>query len=273
MTTAQSSPKVLLPAITAMGWREIVRFFRQRNRVIGAVATPVVFWVMLGLGLNKTFRVGGDGAAVGDAAEGMGYLAFFFPGMVVMMVLFTAIFSTFSVIEDRREGFLQGVLASPASRLGIVLGKIVGGAAIATTQGLVLLLLWSVCFNWPGVGHLLAAIAVMFVMAMGLTGLGLLFAWRMDSTAGFHAIMNLVLLPMWFLSGAVFPVATAGPMKWVMYANPLTYGNTAFAWALQGEAAVDLPGIPTGVAIAIMVGSTLAAVVGSAMMATKPSHR
>ncbi|MEL7087784.1 MAG: ABC transporter permease, partial [Planctomycetota bacterium] len=160
--TPPASRDVTWPAVGAIAWREIVRFFRQRNRVIGAVMTPVVFWVLLGLGLNETFRVSpvagnaGTGMAVAGGSD-LGYLEFFFPGMVVLMVLFTAIFSTISVIEDRKEGFLQGVLASPAKRWAIVLGKVLGGAAIATAQGLVLLVIWCVFFSWPGFVNLIAA--------------------------------------------------------------------------------------------------------------------
>ncbi len=277
-----ASSTVGLVAAGIMMWREVVRFFRQRNRVIGAVATPVVFWVMLGLGLNETFRVTGAGAAsveapgAGDGGNSggsgaMGYLAFFFPGMVLLMVLFTAIFSTISVIEDRREGFLQGVLASPAARWSIVLGKVLGGALIATVQGLVLLAAWCVFFAWPGLGPALLAVVVLFVVAVGLTGLGLLIAWPMDSTAGFHAVMNLLLMPMWFLSGAVFPVETAGPLRWVMYANPLTYGQAAFAHTLQGAAAPGLAVSP-GVAGAIMLIMAAAALAGATRVAARPGR-
>lgn len=270
-TPGDAGRDVTWPAVAALWKREVKRFFRQRNRVIGAVATPVVFWLLLGLGLNETFRVS-PGSTPGEtgteAADGIGYLEFFFPGMVVMMVLFTAIFSTISVIEDRKEGFLQGVLASPAKRWAIVLGKVLGGASIATVQGVVLLAIWCVFFAWPGVVNLVAAVGVMFVIAVGLTGLGLLIAWPMDSTAGFHAIMNLLLMPMWFLCGAVFPVETAGPMKWVMYANPLTYGNTTFAWALQGDDAVGI-GMSNWIAAVLMVIATIAAVAGATKLASK----
>ena len=176
------------------------------------------------------------------------------------------------MIEDRKEGFLQGVLASPAARWAIVLGKVLGGASIATVQGLVLLLIWCVFFAWPGVGHLVAATVVMFILAMGLTGLGLMIAWPMDSTAGFHAVMNLLLMPMWFLSGAVFPLATAGVMKWLMYANPLTYGNAAFARALMGERAVGI-GLPWGVTLVIAVSATAAAVAGATAIASRGGRR
>lgn len=268
---------VTWPAVSAIAWREVVRFFRQRNRVIGAVMTPVVFWVLLGLGLNETFRVnpggvlgGGDmPTEVGTPGGGeLGYLEFFFPGMVVLMVLFTAIFSTISVIEDRKEGFLQGVLASPAKRWAIVLGKVLGGAGIATAQGVVLLAIWCVFFEWPGVVNLVAATAVMFVVAVGLTGLGLCIAWPMDSTTGFHAVMNLLLMPMWFLCGAVFPVGTAGLMKWVMYANPLTYGNAAFSQALMGDRAVGI-GMPGWVVVVLMLAGTFAAVAGATRLASR----
>lgn len=293
---AASGRDVTWPAVGAIWKREVKRFFRQRNRVIGAVATPVVFWMLLGLGLNETFRVNPadfvgaadvatqvgspdvagesiSGVASGVASGGggggdMGYLEFFFPGMVVLMVLFTAIFSTISVIEDRKEGFLQGVLASPAKRWAIVLGKVLGGASIATVQGVVLLAIWCVCFSWPGFTHLIAATGVMFVVAIGLTGLGLCIAWPMDSTAGFHAIMNLLLMPMWFLCGAVFPVETAGPMKWVMYANPLTYGNSTFAWALQGDDAVGI-GVSPWIAAGVMGVAAVAAVAGATRLASK----
>ncbi|MEM9914936.1 MAG: ABC transporter permease [Planctomycetota bacterium] len=204
----------------------------------------------------------------GAESDDIGYLAFFFPGMVVLMVLFTAIFSTISIIEDRKEGFLQGVLASPTKRWAIVLGKVLGGASIATVQGVVLLGVWCAFFAWPGTLNLIAAVGVMFVVAIGLTGLGLCIAWPMDSTAGFHAIMNLLLMPMWFLCGAVFPVETAGPMKWVMYANPLTYGNTTFAWALQGEDAVGI-GMSPWIAAGVMGVAAVAAVAGATRLASK----
>ena len=269
--------------------REVVRFFRQRNRVIGAVATPVVFWLLLGLGGNQAFRITPPGSAPGNAQAtggiggslltgtevpeplvGVGYLEFFFPGMVVLMVLFTAIFSTISVIEDRKEGFLQSVLVSPAKRWAIVLGKVLGGASIATAQGVVLLLIWCLFFNFPGVGQVAAAVGVMFVIAIGLTALGLCIAWPMDSTAGFHAVMNLLLMPMWFLCGAVFPVATAGFLKWIMYANPLTYGNAVFAWTLQGDRAPGI-GLPVWGSALILVGAAVVGVAGATRLASAGS--
>ena len=210
----------VLPALT-LWWREMVRFFRQRDRVVGALATPVVFWLLLGFGLGKSFKAPG-------APEGHGYLEYFYAGTLVMILLFTAIFSTISVIEDRREGFLQAVLVAPVGRFAIVLGKILGGTTLAFVQGLVFLAMA------PLLGlHLSAAsfawlVVVMFLVSFALTGLGFVIAWQMSSTQGFHAIMNLFLIPLWLLSGAVFPSEGAPVwLGWVMKVNPLTYGVTA----------------------------------------------
>src|SRR5436190_19131365 len=155
-----------------------------------------------------------------------------------MSLLFTAIFSTISVIEDRREGFLQSVLVAPISPMVIVLGKVLGGTALAFGQGLIFLLLAPlVGFHLTPVSALLA-LAVMFVVSFALTALGFCIAWRMSSTQGFHAIMNLFLMPMWFLSGALFPPEGAWwGLKWVMRLNPLTYGLAALRHSmLPGQA-------------------------------------
>ncbi|HLG42163.1 MAG TPA: DUF420 domain-containing protein, partial [Planctomycetota bacterium] len=153
------------------------------------------------------------------------------------IVHFTAILSTISIIEDRREGFLQSVLASPASRAAIVMGKMLGGTSVAVIQGALFLLLAPTVGVSLTIGSFLASAAVLGLVAFALTGLGFVIAWRMDSTQGFHAIMNLFLMPMWFLSGAVFPEAGApGWMAALIKANPLTYGVSALRAALAGEA-------------------------------------
>src|SRR3954463_3636063 len=124
---APPSPGLLLPAFS-LAKRELVRFLRQRHRVIGALATPIVFWLLIGGGMGRSF-------------QGGNYLQFFFPGTVILILLFTAIFATISIIEDRREGFLQSVLVAPVPRWAMVLGKIVGGSLIALVQGLLFLVL------------------------------------------------------------------------------------------------------------------------------------
>ena len=263
-------------AVGTLWRRELVRFFRQRNRVIGAMATPLVFWLLLGFGLNRAFvvpdavptesgnvsvptqgsqaSIAPGGCVVPDPGPSpeIGYLAYFYPGTVVLILLFTAIFSTISVIEDRREGFLQGVLVAPVDRMSIVLGKVLGGASIATVQGIVFLLLWPVVGVWPGGVAMVAGVVVMFLLATCLTALSLCLAWPMDSVAGFHAVMNLLLMPMWFLSGAVFPVSSAPwGMKVMMWLNPLTYGQAAFAALLRGQG--QAPGSPFPLWVAVLL--------------------
>lgn len=216
-----------LPAFT-LGWREIVRFYRERSRVIGSLAPPLLFWVMIGFGLGGSFQSPG--------ASKVGYLRFLFSGTAVLIVLFTAIFSTISIIEDRREGFMQSVLVAPVSRGAIVLGKILGGSSVALLQGLIFVVLAPLAGIPIGFIQGVSLVGVMFGIAFALTGLGFLIAWRMQSTQGFHAIMNLFLMPMWLLSGSLFPLSGAASwLKWIMVFNPLTYGVSAFQRVLLGK--------------------------------------
>jgi ABC-2 type transport system permease protein len=204
-------------------WREIVRFYRQRNRIVGSIGTPLVFWLLFGAGLSRSFRLGPSG--------GPSFLEFFFPGSLLLIVLFTAIFSSISIIEDRREGFLQAVLVSPLPRWAMVLGKVLGGTLIALFQGLIFLLLALTLPIELRLWAVLQLVALLAVAALGITSLGYVFAWKMDSAQGFHAIMNLVLMPMWLLSGGFFPVPSwnaAGGLSQqalhvAMRINPLSY--------------------------------------------------
>ena len=195
-----------LPAAT-LWQRELVRFWRQKSRVMGVVASPLVFWLLIGYGSNDLGR--------------------FYSGALVLTVMFSAIFSTISIIEDRREGFLLSMLVSPAPRTSMVLGKILGSATLAWIQGLIFLAfapLAGVSIHPLGLIPIAAAI---FLISFTLTGLGFVIAWRMESTAGFHAIMNLLLVPMWMVSGSLFPMATAhGVIRAIMWINPLTYSIT-----------------------------------------------
>ncbi|MCK6455258.1 MAG: ABC transporter permease [Phycisphaerae bacterium] len=248
MTVERVDTRVWL-ATTSLWRREMVRFVRQRSRIVGALATPMVFWLLLGSGLGRSFQ-----AAGGPASHG--YLEYFFPGTLVMILLFSAIFSTISVIEDRREGFLQGVLVAPVPRAAIVLGNVLGGTTLAVGQaGILLLFAPLVGFEWS-FGRFFASIGVLVLCGLGLTSLGFAVAWRLTSTQGFHAIMNLVLVPMWMLSGAVFPPTGApGWLRWVMAANPLSYGVVAVRRCLYPAEAVAAMGLASWpVALAVVVG-------------------
>jgi ABC-2 type transport system permease protein len=217
------------PVVGALSQRELVRFLRQRHRVFGALGQPIIFWILFGAGLG--------GAEV--EGNSLGY-AHFFPGTIVMILLFTAIFATISIIEDRKEGFLQGVLVAPVPRWAMVLGKVLGGAAIAMLQGIIFLALgyvstalgWYTVVSAPPLA-VFAAILLMAVISIALTALGFILAWRMDSTQGFHAVMSVFLLPMWLLSGAFFPMDTGGWLGWIIRINPLTYGVAGLRYYLQ----------------------------------------
>ena len=227
--------------------REVVRFLRQRSRIIGALASPIVFWALIGFGLHKSFR------PVGSEVE-VDYLTYFFPGTIVMILLFTVIFSTFSVIEDRKEGFLQSVLISPAPRASIVAGKILGGATLAWLQGMMFCLFAPMVGLSLSFGAVIGLAVVLFVAGAALTGLGFLLAWPMESTQGFHAIMNLLLLPMWFLSGAMFPISGAHPvMQWVMRLNPVTYAVAAVQWMVYEDVAAITGEAPPGFWVSMLV--------------------
>lgn len=215
----------LLPVMT-LWQREIVRFLRQRSRLGSALSTPLVFWLLLGGGFSASFRPPGT-------PQGTGYLEYLYPGMIILVILFTAIFSTISVIEDRKTGFLQGVLVAPVSRASIVLGQALGGTTLALFQGLLFLLLAPLAGVPLTLSSVFAGIAVMTLVSFALTSVGLTIAWRMESIQGFHAIMNLILMPIWFLSGAFFPAAgLPGWLILLMRLNPLTYGMAALRGSL-----------------------------------------
>ncbi|HKY34095.1 MAG TPA: ABC transporter permease [Candidatus Polarisedimenticolia bacterium] len=258
-----------LAASATLARREVVRFARQRSRVVGALGQPLLFWLLLGGGLKASFRpAGGAPGPDGD------YMRYFHPGIIALTLLFTAIFSTISVVEDRKGGFLQGVLAAPVPRWSIVAGQAAGGSLLAVLQGAFLLMLA------PAVGVPLtaagaaAALGVMAVIALTFTGMGLMLAWRLDSTQGFHAIMNLALLPMWLLSGAFFPAAGAPSwLAWIMAVNPMTYGMAALrrAMLLGGDpsAGEALPAL--GPSLGILALSCAAALAGASLLARRAS--
>jgi daunorubicin resistance ABC transporter membrane protein len=217
--------------VTALIGRDLRRFFRQPSRVVGSVAQPLILWAVLGAGLGGSFRVAGAG--------GVSYLQYFYPGTVVLTVLFTAIFSTISVIEDRHHGFLQAVLAAPVSRTALVLGKTLGGVAIALVQAVALLALAPLAgFSPAAMGWPVLATALI-ASAIGFTALGFAVAWWIDSTQGYHAVMSVALIPLWMLSGAMFPPSGGSRwIGWLMAANPMTYAMSAVRRGFYGG---DLP--------------------------------
>jgi len=242
-----------LLAVWTLSRRELVRFFRQPSRVAGAAGSPLLFWILIGSGFSGSFRMPG---APGIGA-GLSFREYFFPGTIALALLFAAIFSTISVIEDRREGFLQGVLVAPVPRAAIVAGKVLGGAAIAWLQAAVFLALAPAAGIPLRAGTAALSLLVLALLAVGLTSIGFAFAWNLDSVQGFHAVMNLLLVPLWLLSGAFFPLSGVSPwLAVLMRANPLTYGVAALRAALYGNdlAQPGLPGLGASVALTAVLG-------------------
>src|SRR5204862_4316966 len=160
---------VMLPAFT-LWWREVVRFYRQRARVAGVILSPLLFWIVIGSGFGTSFRSG-------ESAGQQHYLDYFFPGAMVMIILFTSIFTMMSVIEDRKEGFLLSVLVAPVPRSAIVLGKVLGGTTLSAIQGLVFLAFAPLIGLRISVGDLLLVILTVFLVSFALTALGFAIAW------------------------------------------------------------------------------------------------
>ena len=255
---------LLLPAATICQ-REFVRFLRYPSRIIGALGTPIVFWLLIGSGINASFGAGGSG---GDE---MNYLEYFFPGALLLNLLFTSIFTMISVIEDKQAGFLLSALVAPVSRAAIVIGKVTGGAALATVQAFVFVALAplaGVPIGWTQVAMLAG---ILSLISVALTGMGFLFAWQMESTQGFHSVINLFLIPLWFLSGAIFPVSQAS--SWVRVAmklNPLSYADALVrhSFYLDAPSVASLPGL--GLSLAVLSGFTVVVLGIAFVMVSRP---
>lgn len=209
-----------LYTINVLWRRDLKRFFRQPSRIIGALGQPIIFWLVIGTGMTTTFQM--------PANSTMSYLEFFFPGVVMMVLLFASIFSAVSVIDDRRQGFLQAVMAGPASRTALVLGKCTGSSIVALMQAaLFMCLLPATQFSFGQI-HWPLLLTTLTLTALGLTAMGFLVAWWLDSVQGYHAIQMTLLVPLWIISGAMFPPqGQPGIFSALMRANPLAYAVSA----------------------------------------------
>jgi len=253
-----------------MIWRrDLVRFWRDRTRVVGALVQPLLFLVILGTGLSSALR--GAGGAGGGFRAGLDYTTFIYPGIIGMAVLFSSIFSGMSIIWDREFGFLKEVLVAPIDRSAVAVGKTLGGATQACLQGLVLLVLA------PFVGvkltplAVLALIGLIFCLSFALAGVGVAIAARMRSMMGFQFVLNFLVQPAFFLSGALFPIV--GLPAWMTAltrVDPLSYGVDPIRRVVLGASGVSpaeldklsmsLGGqvVPIGLEVAILLAFGLA---------------
>lgn len=230
----------------AIASREIVRFVRQRSRIVGSLLTPLMAWLFFGVAMGGLV----DGSRLGGVAS---YGAHFFPGAVLLSVLFVAIFASISLIEDRHEGFLQAVLVAPLPRWALVLGKVLGGTALATFHGALFLPLAPIAGVSLGVSGVFWALVVLAAASFAVASVSFLAAWYLDSTQGFHSFMNAALMPAWLLSGAFFPEASVGPvLRAVMWLNPVAWAFRALAAAMGSPVAMAT--VFGGIAVSLVFG-------------------
>jgi len=235
----------------------MVRFVRQPSRIASALGSPLIFWLLVGSGLTSSFRLP-------EGPVEMTFLEYFFPGTLVLLVLFASIFANISVIEDRHSGFMQAVLVAPIGRGSLVLGKVLGASALSWLQGALFLVLAPLAGIALDAKAVVLSLTVIALLALGLTAFGFAMAWKVDSTQGFHGIMNLLLIPMWMLSGAFFPLGGApGWLALMMKLNPLTYGVAALRRVLY-PIGTGFGGLPSmGTSMAVLIAGTAAAIVAA----------
>jgi len=196
--------------------RQLKRYFRSRTRIIGSLGQPLLFLIALGFGFGPIYQRAGGG----------NYIEFLAPGIISMSILFMAIFSGIEIIWDRQFGFLKETLVAPVSRFKIMLGRTLGGATVATIQGLIVFVLsFAVGFRLSDGSSVVLSLAVMFLMALLFSALGTAIASALEDMQGFQLIMNFLLMPIFFLSGALFPLEGLPPaIKTIASFNPLSYG-------------------------------------------------
>ncbi len=217
-------------AIYIMWLRQMKRFIRSRGRLIATIVQPLFFLVILGSGLRSAVMPG----MVGDD-----YLAFLAPGIIAMAILFSSMFTGISVLWDKQFGFLQEVLVAPVSRFSIIIGRTLGGATIALIQGFIILFIaFGLGVPIAGISGLLLTIVFMVLSAFTAVGFGLVIASKMENFQGFQVIMNLILMPLLFMSSAFFPIAANPDMPNIIaklsFFNPLFYMVDGIRGSLTG---------------------------------------
>jgi len=214
-------------AIWVVAYRELLRFISERSRLLSSFAMPLLFLVIFGAGFNRI---------VGTMTPGVDFIQFMYPGIIAMTVLMNSVMSGLSVVWDREFGFLKEILVAPLARSGIVLGKALGGAAVAIMQGIVLLVLAPILGVSLSLMMVIKLIPVLFVISVSLSGLGILVASRMRSQQGFQMVVQIIIMPLIFLSGVFFPVNNVPALLEVISKiNPLTYGVDAIRQLFLGE--------------------------------------
>lgn len=213
--------------IYIMWLRQWKRYIRKKTRIVGSLGQPILFLFALGFGLSPIFK----------AAGGVDYINFLTPGVIAMTVLFTSMFTGLEIIWDKQFGFMKETLVAPVSRFSLLLGKTLGGATISTIQGLlVFIIAFIIGFRPESYAMLPLAFIFLLLIAFLFSALGAVIAARLDDMQGFPLIMNFVIQPLFFLSGALFPLENIpNILKFVTSINPLSYGVEGLRFALSGH--------------------------------------
>ena len=213
--------------------REMKRFLRAKSRIIGALAMPLFFLAFLGMGFRRM--------SVPGLTADVSYIRFLVPGIIGMSILFSSTFAGLSVLWDREFGFLKEIMVAPVNRVSIVLGRIAGGATTTLIQAvLILCISFLAGFKVSSASSLLLAILFMILIAVTFLGLGLIFASKMKDMQGFSIVMNFVIFPLFFLSGALYPLENFPRwLRAVARLDPLTYGVDGLRGALIGVSSLS----------------------------------
>jgi ABC-2 type transport system permease protein len=234
--------------ITILWLRQLKRYFRSKSRIIGSLAQPLLFLVVFGFGFGPIFQKAGAG----------NYMQFLVPGIIAMSILFTSIFTGIEIIWDKQFGFLKETLVAPVSRLEIMTGRTLGGATVAVIQGLIVLALSFIIGFRPSITMLPIALVFMILTALLFTALGTAIASLLDDMQGFQLIMNFLIMPIFFLSGALFPLeGLPAIVKVITQIDPLTYGVDGLRDALIGGGVFS---VTTNLTILVILTAALLAI-------------
>jgi ABC-2 type transport system permease protein len=233
--------------------RQLKRYFRSKSRIIGSLGQPLLFLLAFGFGFGSIYQRAGEG----------NYIQFLVPGIIAMSILFTAVFSGIEIIWDKQFGFLKETLVAPVSRLEIMLGRTLGGATVAVFQGLIVLVISLFAgFKIESTGMLLPAFLFMALIAVLFTALGTAIASVLEDMQGFQLIINFLIMPLFFLSGALFPIeGLPKTIAFITRINPLAYGIDGLRGALINSIhfgfAIDFLVLGSLVIVLMVIGSYL----------------
>lgn len=211
--------------------RELIKFFREKGRLISTMARPLIWLFFVGMGISRL---------VPQDITGTGYMRFLFPGIIGMTILFSAIFSSISIIWDKEFGFLKEILVAPVSRVSIVLGKALSGTLLSTIQALLIMIVSPLIGIYPEIGQIAGSFVVIILLSFCISALGIVIASFYENLESFSMIMNFIVMPMFFLSGAMYPLKRLPfILKYAAILNPLTYGIDALRYILIPEGVQD----------------------------------